>query len=105
MEVSRLSQDWAPKGDVFDDLVRQIAGNEDMPILADTWDGVLEEIEHEAEALLCLPATIEDGLYSGSEEVVDLWRRLEAEALALELSATIELLRKMQIKNVRSDLP
>jgi len=84
MEVSRLSQIGLQRR-CFRRFGSSDRRNEDMlswPILDGVWRN-----RARSRGVVVSPATIEDGLYSGSEEVVDLWRRLEAEALALELSA------------------
>lgn len=102
VEFSRLSQIQARKSIVLDDLFRHIACESDMPMAAAAWNQVLEDIGHEAEELSAL---LVDGISPGGEEMVELWRRLEAEVLSLELLATVELIWQLRSKPVLTNPP
>ena len=102
MQVSRISQIQARKSVVLDELFEQVARESDFPMAAAAWDEVLDEIGHEADEV---SAFLVDGLSSGEEEIVELWCRLEAEALSLELLTTIALLWQLRSKATRTYPP
>jgi hypothetical protein len=73
----------ACKNVLFEEIVRQVARLNDVPMMAATWDSVLEEIEYEVESLIMRPMPL-NGMPSPEVDcMVRMWRKLEDEARLL----------------------
>lgn len=83
METTRLTSIESHKNVIFDEIVRQVARQNDVPMMAAGWDSVLEEIELEVESLLMRPMPFTGRPSPEVEAMVEMWRKLEREARAL----------------------
>jgi hypothetical protein len=83
METTRLTTIESHKNVIFDEIVRQVARKNDVPMMAAAWDSVLEEIELEVESLLMRPMPISGQPSPEIEAMIAMWRKLESEARAL----------------------
>ena len=83
IEPSRLSQIESRKDVIFDEMIRQVAHQHHVPMMAASWDAVLEEIELEVESLLIRPASLSGRHSPEIDGMILMWRKLEAEARAL----------------------
>ena len=83
METARLTHIESHKNVIFDEIVRQIARQNEVPMMAAVWDGVLEEIELEVESLLMRPMPMSGRPTPYVEAMIEMWRKLENEARAL----------------------
>ncbi len=86
METTRLTAIEAHKDVIFDEIVRQVAHRNDVPMMAAGWNSVLQEIELEVESLLMRPMPISGPQSPEIEAMVAMWRRLENEARAMRVS-------------------
>ena len=82
-ESSRLSYIESCKDTIFDEMVRQVAHQHDVPLMAAGWDAVLSEIELEVESLLMRPMPITGQPTPEIEGMVQMWRKLDNEARSL----------------------
>ena len=86
LETMRLTDIEAHKDVIFDEMVRQVAHRNGVPMMATGWNGVLEEIELEVESLLMRPIQIGGPQSPELEAMVAMWRKLEREARAMRAS-------------------
>jgi hypothetical protein len=82
METILLNNIEFDKNVIFDEIVRQVARQHDVPLMAAAWDSVLEEIELEVESLLMRP-TLSGQPSAEVELMIAKWRKLENDARAL----------------------
>jgi hypothetical protein len=82
-EPSRLTTIESRKIVIFDEIVRHVARQNEVPIIAAAWDNVLEHIECEVEALLIRPMAASGQPTPEVEAMIEVWRRLENEARKL----------------------
>jgi hypothetical protein len=82
-EPSRLSYIESCKDTIFDEMVLQVAHQNDVPLMAAGWDSVLSEIELEVESLLMRPVAISGPPTPEIEGMILMWRRLDNEARSL----------------------
>jgi hypothetical protein len=86
-ETSRLINIESRKNVIFDEIVRQVARQNDVPMMAAAWDSVLEEIELEVESLLMRPTPMTGQPTPEVEAMIAMWRMLENEARAIRAAS------------------
>ncbi len=82
-ETSRMNEIESCKNVLFEEIVRQVAHQNNVPMMAATWDSVLEEIEYEVESLIIRPVPLNGMPSPEIEGMVRMWRKLEDEARLL----------------------
>jgi hypothetical protein len=86
LETTRLTAIEAHKDVIFDEIVRQVAHRNEVPIMAAGWNSVLQEIELEVESLLIRPMPISGPQSPEIDAMVAMWRKLENEARTVRVS-------------------
>jgi hypothetical protein len=83
IETSRINEIESCKNILFAEIVRRVAQLNNVPMMAATWNSVLEEIEYEVESLLIRPMPLNGMPSPEIEGMVRMWRKLEDESRLL----------------------